>query len=166
MLFVVTFLARMDRYNHDMGGEDTDDTDDFPLIGSFGSYSPQYRKNNSSLVQINLPPQSLDDSVNTSSGSGTASPISSNLSQSGGVNVNTTQTTTVNSNIGKIMSTPQLRKLDVSDRGGNPFFTLLFCIDSIMNCHCFGFVYIGLPYNCHEIAIDARHRLHTIHAII
>lgn len=42
------YTARMDRYNHDLGGEDTDDTDDFPLIGSFGSYSPQYRKNNSS----------------------------------------------------------------------------------------------------------------------
>lgn len=112
----------MDRYNHDMGGEDTDDTDDFPLIGSFGSYSPQYRKNNSSLVQINLPPQSsLDDSVNTSSG--TASPLSLNHSQSG-INTSavlsaaaTTTTTTIattNSNIGKIMSTPQLRKLDVS----------------------------------------------------
>lgn len=112
----------MDRYNHDMGGEDTDDTDDFPLIGSFGSYSPQYRKNNSSLVQINLPPQSLDDSVNTSSGSGTASPLSLNQSQSGALATAaqsaaataTTTTTTTNSNIGKIMSTPQLRKLDVS----------------------------------------------------
>lgn len=124
--FLLYNLARMDRYNHDMGGDDTDDTDDFPLIGSFGSYSPQYRKNNSSLVQINLPPQSsLDDSINTSSGSGTASPISSNLSQSGG-NANvaqstttatatiTTTTATTHSSIGKIMSTPQLRKLDVS----------------------------------------------------
>lgn len=99
----------MDRYNHDMGEEDTDDTDDFPLIGSFGSYSPQYRKHNSSLVQINLPPQSLDESINTSSGSGTASPISSNLNQS----ANPPQIT-ANPNIGKIMSTPQLRKLDVS----------------------------------------------------
>lgn len=104
------FTARMDRYNHDMGGEDTDDTDDFPLIGSFGSYSPQYRKHNSSLVQINLPQQiSLDESINTSSGSGTASPISSNLSQ----NANASQNTP-NSSIGKIISTPQLRKLDVS----------------------------------------------------
>ena len=33
----------MDRYNHDLG-EDTDDTDDSPLIGSFSSCSPQYRK--------------------------------------------------------------------------------------------------------------------------
>lgn len=99
----------MDRYNHDMGGEDTDDTDDFPLIGSFGSYSPQYRKHNSSLVQINLPPQSLDESINTSSGSGTASPISLNINQ----NVSAPQNI-ANPNIGKIMSTPQLRKLDVS----------------------------------------------------
>lgn len=33
----------MDRYNHDIG-EDTDDTDDSPLFGSFSSCSPQYRK--------------------------------------------------------------------------------------------------------------------------
>lgn len=127
------FIARMDRYNHDMGGEDTDDTDDFPLIGSFGSYSPQYRKNNSSLVQINLPPQSsLDDSVNTSSGSGTASPIS--LNQSGGntsaaQNVPTTSAATTSSSIGKIMSTPQLRKLDVSHRLA--FFPLVLLWHSI-----------------------------------
>lgn len=93
-----------------MGGEDTDDTDDLPLIGSFGSYSPQYRKNNSSLVQINVQTQqSLDESINMSSGSGTASPISLNLSQ----NVNAPPNT-ANSSIGKIISTPQLRKLDVS----------------------------------------------------
>lgn len=39
----------MDRYNHDLGGgDDTDETDDSPLFGSFSSYSPQYRKQNSS----------------------------------------------------------------------------------------------------------------------
>lgn len=97
----------MDRYNHDMGGDDTDDTDDFPLIGSFGSYSPQYRKNNSSLVQINLPQQSFDESI--SSGSGTASPTPSVLDQSNNTSQNNSQTS-----IGKLMSTPQLRKLDVS----------------------------------------------------
>lgn len=37
------FDSRVDRYNHDIG-EDTDDTDDSPLIGSFSSYSPQSRK--------------------------------------------------------------------------------------------------------------------------
>lgn len=35
--------ARTDRYNHDIG-EDTDDTDESPLFGSFSSCSPQYRK--------------------------------------------------------------------------------------------------------------------------
>lgn len=45
-------LARMDRYNHDLAsggaGDETDDTtDDSPLFGSFSSYSPQYRKQNS-----------------------------------------------------------------------------------------------------------------------
>lgn len=98
----------MDRYNHDMtGGDDTDDTDDFPQIGSFGSYSPQYRKHNSSLVQINLPQQPYEE-VNTSSGScsNAASPTPSSLNQSSTSQANTT--------IGKIMSTPQLRKLDVS----------------------------------------------------
>ncbi|XP_075161364.1 microtubule-associated serine/threonine (MAST) protein kinase dop isoform X2 [Haematobia irritans] len=38
------FDTRMDRYNHDLGGEDTDDTDDTPVFGSFSSYTPQYRK--------------------------------------------------------------------------------------------------------------------------
>lgn len=37
------FDTRMDRYNHDIG-EDTDDTDESPLFGSFSSCSPQYRK--------------------------------------------------------------------------------------------------------------------------
>lgn len=37
------FPARMDRYSHDIG-EDTDDTDESPLFGSFSSCSPQYRK--------------------------------------------------------------------------------------------------------------------------
>lgn len=42
----------MDRYNHDLtggaAGDETDDTtDDSPLFGSFSSYSPQYRKQNS-----------------------------------------------------------------------------------------------------------------------
>lgn len=40
----------MDRYNHDLG-EDTDDTDDSPLFGSFSSYSPQSRK----ISQTRLP---------------------------------------------------------------------------------------------------------------
>jgi microtubule-associated serine/threonine kinase len=36
-------LARMDRYNHDIG-DDTDEIKKSPLFSSFSSYSPQYRK--------------------------------------------------------------------------------------------------------------------------
>ncbi|XP_037940617.1 microtubule-associated serine/threonine-protein kinase 3 [Teleopsis dalmanni] len=38
------FDSRIDRFNHDLAGEDTDDTDDTPVFGSFSSYTPQYRK--------------------------------------------------------------------------------------------------------------------------
>lgn len=34
----------MDRYNHELAGEDTDDTDDTPVFGCFSSYTMQYRK--------------------------------------------------------------------------------------------------------------------------
>lgn len=47
----IIILARMDRYNHDIG-DDTDDTDDSPLFGSFSSYSPQSRK-----ISQTRPPQ-------------------------------------------------------------------------------------------------------------
>lgn len=102
----------MERYNHDMAGDDTDDTDEFPQIGSFGSYSPQYRKNTSNLVQINLPIQSFDESINSS---GSASPTPSLVNPSPNAS-QTTPNTNTNTTIGKIMSTPQLRQLDVSFR--------------------------------------------------
>nr|CAD7196037.1 unnamed protein product [Timema douglasi] len=52
------FDTRMDRYNHDIG-EDTDDTDESPLFGSFSSCSPQYRK-----VQTRLGPfDELEDGI-------------------------------------------------------------------------------------------------------
>ncbi|XP_026473119.1 microtubule-associated serine/threonine-protein kinase 3 isoform X2 [Ctenocephalides felis] len=38
------FDTRVDRYNHEIAGDDTDDTDDSKLFGSFSSCSPQYRK--------------------------------------------------------------------------------------------------------------------------
>lgn len=50
-MFFCNILARMDRYNHDLG-DDTDDTDDSPLFGSFSSYSPQSRK-----ISQTRPPQ-------------------------------------------------------------------------------------------------------------
>ncbi|XP_043281471.1 microtubule-associated serine/threonine-protein kinase 3 isoform X2 [Venturia canescens] len=51
------FDTRMDRYNHDLG-EDTDDTDDSPLFGSFSSYSPQSRK-----ISQTRPPQIGDGDI-------------------------------------------------------------------------------------------------------
>lgn len=74
----------MDRYNHDLGGEDTDETEDSPLIGSFSSYSPQYRRQNSSR----FPNQFSDKQLGT---------ISPNLS----------------SHDVKLFTRPELRKLDV-----------------------------------------------------
>ncbi|XP_055679136.1 microtubule-associated serine/threonine-protein kinase 3 isoform X1 [Lutzomyia longipalpis] len=38
------FDTRMDRYNHDLGDEDTDETDDTPLFGSFSSYTHHFHK--------------------------------------------------------------------------------------------------------------------------
>lgn len=75
----------MDRYNHDLGGEDTDDTEDSPLIGSFSSYSPQYRRQNSSRF-----PNQLSDKIAT-----TMSPNQSVHDV-------------------KLFTRPELRKLDVS----------------------------------------------------
>lgn len=49
------FDTRMDRYSHDFG-EDTDDTDDSPLFGSFSSYSPQSRK-----ISQSRPPVLVND---------------------------------------------------------------------------------------------------------
>lgn len=54
-------LARMDRYNHDLG-DDTDDTDDSPLFGSFSSYSPQSRK-----ISQTRPPQFNSDAESEAS---------------------------------------------------------------------------------------------------
>lgn len=76
----------MDRYNHDLGGEDTDETEDSPLIGSFSSYSPQYRRQNSSRF-----PNQFNDKTGTMS-------MSPNHSL----------------HDVKMFSRPELRKLDVS----------------------------------------------------
>ncbi|XP_055530653.1 microtubule-associated serine/threonine-protein kinase 3 isoform X2 [Wyeomyia smithii] len=49
------FDTRVDRYNHDICGDDTDDMEDSPLFGSFSSYSPQYRKQQSISASSNPP---------------------------------------------------------------------------------------------------------------
>ncbi|KAG4079765.1 hypothetical protein HA402_014896 [Bradysia odoriphaga] len=78
------FDTRMDRYNHDLAGEDTDETEDSPLIGSFSSYSPQYRRQNSSRF-----PNQFSDNVGAA--------MSPNLS----------------SHDVKLLTRPELRKLDI-----------------------------------------------------
>lgn len=111
----------MDRYNHDLGGEDTDDTDDTPVFGSFNSYTPQYRKQHYSwsrhasatttdsvkaTTTMTTLPSRAQEIATTSAMATTAStgampklkPL--NAGQEGVVN--------------KFLNTPQLRKLDVS----------------------------------------------------
>lgn len=78
----------MDRYNHDLGGDDTDETDDSPLFGSFSSYSPQYKKQNSSKF---LPVSSED--IN---------------------GVNSLDMAVISNDTTKTLTRPELRKLDVS----------------------------------------------------
>lgn len=56
----------MDRYNHDLGGEDTDDTDDTPVFGSFSSYTPQYRKQHYSWSRV-ASTTSITSSINSTS---------------------------------------------------------------------------------------------------
>lgn len=53
------FDTRMERYNHDLGDEDTDDMDDTPIFGSFNSYSPQYRKSYAGTPSVRQPVQPL-----------------------------------------------------------------------------------------------------------
>ncbi|XP_055922627.1 microtubule-associated serine/threonine-protein kinase 4 isoform X2 [Eupeodes corollae] len=89
------FDTRMDRYNHDLGGEDTDDTDDAPLFGSFSSYTPQYRKQHYSWTRL--------ASNNTSDEGG-----SGRCDESG--------SDTVSSKNSKPLTTPELRNIDLSSR--------------------------------------------------
>lgn len=103
----------MDRYNHDLGGEDTDDTDDTPVFGSFNSYTPQYRKQHYSWSRhatdsakgtpTTLPSRAQETATATATIAATGAMPKlkpSAVSQEGVVN--------------KFLNTPQLRKLDVS----------------------------------------------------
>ncbi|XP_063220188.1 microtubule-associated serine/threonine-protein kinase 3 isoform X2 [Bacillus rossius redtenbacheri] len=53
------FDTRMDRYNHEIG-EDTDDTDDSPLFGSFSSCAPKFRR-----VHTRIAPSELAEDVSS-----------------------------------------------------------------------------------------------------
>ncbi|XP_055858037.1 microtubule-associated serine/threonine-protein kinase 3 isoform X2 [Episyrphus balteatus] len=87
------FDTRMDRYNHDLGGEDTDDTDDAPLFGSFSSYTPQYRKQHYSWNR--LASHNTSDEGTSGSGNGSGSAETGNS---------------------KTLTTPELRNIDHSSR--------------------------------------------------
>lgn len=52
------FDTRMDRYNHEIADDDTDDTDEPPIFGSFNSFSSQYRKSyhsGTTTTKVNSP---------------------------------------------------------------------------------------------------------------
>lgn len=148
-----SLTARMDRYNHDLAGEDTDDTDDTPVFGSFSSLTPQYRKQHYSWSRVPstsssttmTPTSTSAASVSASASSATADNSSKKAefkaeavniaaSTTGTVSVcdsNTTMDSSMalmkcknNSALSpsmssdfianKLLTTPHLRKLDVS----------------------------------------------------
>lgn len=140
MELIVLFTARMDRYNHDLGGEDTDDTDDTPVFGSFNSYTPQYRKQHYSWSR---------HATSTTTDSSKATPTLTSLPSRAQETVTTTVATTANTSTGampklkttavsqegvvnKFLNTPQLRKLDVS-------ITIAYeiSLNSIMQSNCY-----------------------------
>lgn len=128
----------MDRYNHDLAGDDTDDTDDTPVFGSFNSYTPQYRKqhyswsrhatasttDSSKTTPTTLPSRAQENATATATMAGTGAmpkQMSTAASQEGVVN--------------KFLNTLQLRKLDVSNSKG------IFASRSID-------IYIFLSFTC------------------
>ncbi|KAK9889385.1 hypothetical protein WA026_004659 [Henosepilachna vigintioctopunctata] len=55
------FDSRLDRYNHELE-DDTDDTDDSPVLSLFSSCSPQYKKANVSKLSLNTNSELLTES--------------------------------------------------------------------------------------------------------
>ncbi|ALC44714.1 CG6498, partial [Drosophila busckii] len=117
------FDTRMDRYNHDLGGEDTDDTDDTPVFGSFNSYTPQYRKQHYSWSRHPTPPTTITDgSLKAMPAISTAAATLPSHAQEGAIAVKATGATTKLKPLAasqegvakKFLNTPQLRKLDLS----------------------------------------------------
>lgn len=108
----------MDRYNHDLGGDDTDETDDSPLFGSFNSYSPQYRKQNSSRFLPNNSGSGVGgnngDGDGNISGCSSGSATSSICSGVGSGNAITIQNDNSTNGNKTPLARPELRKLDVS----------------------------------------------------
>ncbi|XP_032290509.1 microtubule-associated serine/threonine-protein kinase 3 isoform X2 [Drosophila virilis] len=107
------FDTRMDRYNHDLGGEDTDDTDDTPVFGSFNSYTPQYRKQHYSWSR---------HATDSAKGTPTTLPSRAQETATATVTIATTgampklkpSAVSQEGVVNKFLNTPQLRKLDLS----------------------------------------------------
>lgn len=99
----------MDRYNHDLAGEDTDDTDDTPVIGSFSSYTPQYRKQHYSWSRA-----SSTTSVSSSTTNTTTTATTSNSSTKG-VNPSTA-ITLIDGKIQMVESTSPIKKLLIGNK--------------------------------------------------
>lgn len=134
----------MDRYNHDLGGgDDTDDTEDSPLFGSFSSYSPQYRKQNSNrflptttttiLSHDGLIFKDSEQSISFPTTFNDPNNTSSSGASSSGTPVVTTAST-ASTAVRPILARPELRKLDVS------FFLyvvdfILFSTSSLLSRH-------------------------------
>lgn len=146
----------MDRYNHDLGGgDDTDETDDSPLFGSFSSYSPQYRKQNSSKF---LATGDCVTTAITTATTITMTPVIPAISAA------TAAGSSSSLAIDSIKLTrPELRTLDVSRNDGWLYTLILYatcCVTNQMNlCHvivsgyicCFiNFSFYKIIQNCLE----------------
>ncbi|XP_053690333.1 microtubule-associated serine/threonine-protein kinase 3 isoform X2 [Sabethes cyaneus] len=113
------FDTRVDRYNHDICGDDTDDMEDSPLFGSFSSYSPQYRKQQSISASSNPPtivsqPEALASPL---AGSNLPSTIAKEKPQLPSLfedSFDLNQPAKPASDISKLIITPELRKFNIN----------------------------------------------------
>ncbi|XP_022226103.2 microtubule-associated serine/threonine-protein kinase 1 [Drosophila obscura] len=121
------FDTRMDRYNHDLAGEDTDDTDDTPVFGSFNSCTPQYRKQHYSWSRHASSTSTATDEAKAtpptltclpSRAQAMPMPVAAASTSTGALpKLRTGTGAGLASNEGavnKFLNTPQLRKLDLS----------------------------------------------------
>lgn len=120
----------MDRYNHDLAGEDTDDTDDTPVFGSFNSYTPQYRKQHYSWSRhattstdgtrppplTSLPSRAQENPLPIPgvSSTGAMPKLKTGFGSGRGSSFGSGGGASTEGVVNKFLNTPQLRKLDVS----------------------------------------------------
>lgn len=121
----------MDRYNHDLGGEDTDDTDDTPVFGSFSSYTPQYRKQHYSWSRTTSASSTTSVASSTSqnypSASAAAAPTTTTVQNA---TTTTSGTITTTATAVSASSTQETQKLLVTESSSSPTNT----VDSVAKC--------------------------------